>query len=109
MTKQTTEHPPSTTQIPDDAYPEPSPEEVAMNPTYWQGYDAGKSVRAAIPSPAGSHDYDNYRTWVDPMLLPASIEGFPNSTAVGYNNSIIQGANYLWTHDPKSPYKIPPG
>ena len=102
------QHPPSTTPIPDDAYPQPTADELAMNPTYWEGYETGKAVRAAIPSPAGSNNYDNYRTWVDPLLLPASTQGYPNNTAVGYNNAVIQGANYLWTHDPQSPYKIPP-
>lgn len=102
------QHPPSTTHIPDDAYMEPTPDEEAMNPSYWQGYDAGKAVRAAIPSPKGSRTYDNYRTWVDPMLLPPSTQGFPNPTAVGYNNAVIQGLNYLWTHDPESPYRVPP-
>lgn len=102
------EHPPSTTSIPDDAYTQPTPEEVDLNPTYWEGYSEGMSVRSATPSPAGSKTYETYRTWIDPMLLPASTQGFPNNTAVGYNNAIIQGANYLWQHDPQSPFKIPP-
>jgi hypothetical protein len=106
---QQTQHPPSIIAIPDDAYTQPTPEEVDANPTYWEGYSGGMAVRSAIPSPAGSNTYENYRTWVDPLLLPASTEGFPNNTTVGYNNAVIQGANYMWTNDPKSPFKIPPG
>lgn len=101
-------HPPSTTPIPDDAYMIPTPDEVAMNESYWKGYEAGKAIRASTPSPKGSRAYDIYRTWINPMLLPPDVQGFPNQVAVGYNNAVIQGANYLWTHDPESPYKIPP-
>lgn len=106
--KITSEHPPSGIPIPDTAYAQPTPDELANNASYWEGYNAGKAAGPAIPSPAGSKTYDNYRTWIDPLLLPASNQGWVNNEAVGYNNAIIQGANWLWQNDPKSPYKIPP-
>ena len=95
--------------IEDEAFTKPSLEEVKKNQSYWQGYSVGQAASAALPSPAGSGDYDNYRNWCNPLLLPAaSPEGFVNNVATGYNNALVDGLNWLWTHDPESPHKVPP-
>lgn len=103
-----TEHPRATIPIPEEAFNQPTPEEYDRNPTYYSGYNTGRMASAALPSPEGSVDYQTYRTWVEPFLLPpASPEGWVNNTATGYNNAMIDGANWLWTNDPKSPHKVP--
>jgi hypothetical protein len=107
-TTKATRHPPSGIPIPEEAYAQPTADDLANNQTYWEGYATGQAVGPAIPSPAGSNTYENYRTWVDPLLLPASHQGFVDNMAVGFNNAVIQGANWLWTNDPESPFKVPP-
>lgn len=102
-------HPRATIPIPDSAFTQPTPEEVAANQTYWTGYSTGKMASAALPSPAGSGEYNMYRTWIDPYLMPpASPEGWVNNQATGYNNAMIDGANWLWTNDANSPHNKPP-
>lgn len=106
-------HPPSTVAYDPKAFNEPTPEEVAGNQSYWQGYATGQSVCTGIPGPKGACDpkgldnYAYYRTWVEPCLLPPSIDGFPNQLAVGFNNALIDWLNWLWTHDLASPNKVP--
>jgi hypothetical protein len=102
------EHPRAAIQIPDDAFAQPTPEEIAGNESYWSGYEIGEKCSAALPSPEGSGDYDTYRGWIDPYLLPpAAPSGWVNNMAVGYNNAMLDGANWLWTYDPKSPHNVP--
>jgi hypothetical protein len=97
-----------TIRIEDGAFTQPSPEEFDRNPTYYQGYSVGQAASAALPSPAGSKTYENYREWCGPLLLPAaSPEGFVNNTATGFNNAMIDGLNWLWRNDPMSPFKVP--
>lgn len=45
--------------------------------------------------------------WVAPCLLPTTVYGYPNQMLVGFDNSLIAWSNWLWTHDPMSPHKVP--
>jgi hypothetical protein len=112
-TKTTETHPPSTVSYNEEAFTQPTPDEIANNQSYWQGYASGKMVCVGIPGPAGAYDpaglddYAYYRTWVDPCFLPSTTNGFPNNLAVGFNTALVDWLNYLWTHDPQSPNKVP--
>lgn len=103
-----TDHPKATIPIPDSAFHQLTAAEQAPDQPYYRGYLAGRKASAVLPSPAGSRDYDTYRSWVEPFLLPPAISGFVKNENVGYNNAMIDGANWLWTNDPQSPHKIPP-
>lgn len=106
-------HPPSPLPYDPAAFHQPSEYELAMNQSYYQGYAAGQMVCTGIPGPAGAYDpngisdYAYYQTWVYPCLLPTSTNGWVNNVAVGYDNALIDWSNYLWTHDPQSPHKVP--
>jgi hypothetical protein len=83
-----------------------------MNQSYWNGWLACGYFTCGgvvlLPSPEGTGSYDNYDTLFAPYYVPDNISGFVNNGAVGWNNAIVQGKNYVWQHDPKSPYFIPP-
>jgi hypothetical protein len=61
-----------------------------------------------LPSPAGTGSYEGYSALFTPYWMPDVVFGYVNNGAVGWNNSIAQGRNYVWQHDPMSPYFIPP-
>jgi hypothetical protein len=111
---QTQTHPPSPLPYDPTAFYQPSDYEKALNQGYWQGYAIGQMVCTGIPGPAGAYDpagvndYAYYQTWVYPCLLPTTNYGYPNDPAVGFDNALIQWSNWLWTHDPQSPHKVPP-
>ena len=107
-TTNATTHPPSGLTIPPEAFYQPTPEEVERNQGYYNGYSSGKACTPALPSPAGSGDYATYRIWCEPLLLPPATGGWVNNEAVGFNNAMIDGLNWLWKNDPNSPYRIPP-
>ena len=106
-------HPPSSVPYDPAAFHQPTDYEIAMNQPYYMGYSAGQMVCTAIPGPAGASDpagvsdYAYYQTWVYPCLLPSTSYGYPIQPIVGYDNALIDWSNYLWTHDPMSPHKVP--
>jgi hypothetical protein len=99
-------HPPASIPIPPEAFTKPTPDELSANQAYWTGYASGASESSILPSPAGSKNYETYRMWCDAFLLPPASGGFPNHEAVGYNNAMIDGLNWLWTNDPASPHNV---
>lgn len=108
MATTATTHPPSGIPIPPEAFNQPTPQEVEANPSYYDGYNTGKACSPALPSPAGSGNYDTYRMWCNPLLLDPAPGGYVSNGATGFNNAMIDGLNWLWRNDPKSPFKIPP-
>ena len=95
------------------AFSHPDSYTYLLNPEYWNGYQLGKKASPGIPGPAGAYDpngvsdYAYYQSWVYPCLVPSTEYGYPISGNVGFNNAVVDWSNYLWTHDPQSPYFVP--
>lgn len=106
-------HPPSPLPYDPTAFTHPDSYTYSMNQEYWNGYWLGQKVCTGIPGPAGAYDpagisdYAYYQTWVYPCLLPTTSYGYPIQLNVGFDNALIDWSNYLWTHDPQSPHKVP--
>lgn len=92
-------------EIPLTIFPNPTPEDENQNPEYWDGFDTGKSMRAAVPGPEPKDTYDSYRqSKIYPLLKPALIHFAVQNEAVGFNEAIIIASNYRWVNEPDSPH-----
>jgi hypothetical protein len=103
--------PKTTIDIPPEAFPPPSEYEYYSNQSYWNGWMQCANFICngviLLPSPKGTGDYNNYSTLYPPYYMQDSTYGYVNSGAVGWNNAINQGKNYVWQHDPESPFFVP--
>jgi hypothetical protein len=91
--------------IPTTAFAAPSADEKARNSDYWNGYALGQASSGIVPGPAGAADYDDYRNnRVWPLFKPQAIGFFPLAGNVGYDNALMDAANWLWVNDPASPH-----
>jgi hypothetical protein len=91
--------------IPTTAFAAPSADEKAQNPDYWNGYALGQASSGIVPGPAGAADYYDYRNnriW--PLFKPQAIGFFPVAGNVGYDNALMDAANWLWVNDQASPH-----
>lgn len=91
--------------IPASAFTVPTADEKAQNPDYWSGYSLGVANSVLVPSPANAadyYDYRNNRVW--PLFKPQTAGFFPIAANVGYDNALMDAANYLWLNDPNSPH-----
>ncbi|HEX4545745.1 MAG TPA: hypothetical protein VH110_05255 [Candidatus Acidoferrum sp.] len=98
--------------IPPEAFPPPTEYEYYLNQAYWNGWMQCANFICngviLLPSPKGTGDYNHYSTMFAPYYMQDSTFGYVNNGAVGWNNAINQGRNYVWHNDPESPYKVPP-
>jgi hypothetical protein len=91
--------------VPLTIFPTPTAEDLKENETYWQGFDAGKAMRSAVPGPEPLDSYESYRqTKIYPLLKPALIHFTVQNEAVGFNEAVLIVANYRWVNEPNSPH-----
>jgi hypothetical protein len=101
--------------IPQRAFSQPGPNDTDQD--YWDGYAKGQANSSIVPSPAGASDYEAYKARVVLLFkqqvaqtqpnpsLPIPT-GAPNSYDVGYDNALMDAANWLWINDPASPHNV---
>lgn len=100
--------------IPASAFAQPSPAAEEADPTYWAGYAQGVSVaNGVVPSSAGVATDAAYDALVTAALRnPVTggtaitigsetyvVGGYINSATVGWNEAILDGADWEWINN----------
>lgn len=102
--------------IPPQAFSTQGPNDIDQD--YWDGYAKGQALaNSIVPSPAGASNFEAYKVLVVRLFkqqvaqtqpnpsLPIPT-GAPNSYDVGYDNALMDAANWVWVHDPTSPHNV---
>ena len=97
--------------VPITAFNQPESQDMFdANPDYWSSYGntarsiVAGSLKLADPAPPEVKDHPTYNALVMQMTVPAANNGWVNNSAVGYNDAVWSGSNYLYLNDPNSPH-----